>query len=65
MNRVRSIQDSFHKGIQKRLENAGVKVIDAEASLNTAALNTTATHVELDAQGYVKIDEQFHPFHLR
>ncbi len=32
MQRVRSIRDSFNQGIQKRLEDAGVKVVFAEAS---------------------------------
>lgn len=32
MQRVRSIRDSFNQSIQKRLENAGVKVVFAEAS---------------------------------
>lgn len=32
MRRVRSIRDSFNQGIQKRLEDAGVEVVFAEAS---------------------------------
>jgi pyruvate/2-oxoglutarate dehydrogenase complex dihydrolipoamide dehydrogenase (E3) component len=32
MQRVRSIRDSFHEGVAKRLEDAGVKVVHAEAS---------------------------------
>jgi pyruvate/2-oxoglutarate dehydrogenase complex dihydrolipoamide dehydrogenase (E3) component len=32
MERVRGIRDSFNEGVRKRLEDAGVKVICAEAS---------------------------------
>ena len=32
MQRVRSIRDSFNQGIRKRLEDAGVKIVFAEAS---------------------------------
>ena len=32
MRRVRSVRDSFNQGIQKRLEDAGVEVVFAEAS---------------------------------
>lgn len=32
MQRVRSIRDNFHEGVAKRLEDAGVQVVHAEAS---------------------------------
>ncbi len=48
MRRVRSIRDSFNQGIQKRLEDAGVEVVFAEASF-TAQRVVTGRGVTMQA----------------
>ena len=40
MQRVRSIRDSFNQGVSKRLEDAGVKIVWAEASFTEQRIVT-------------------------
>jgi pyruvate/2-oxoglutarate dehydrogenase complex dihydrolipoamide dehydrogenase (E3) component len=48
MQRVRSIRDSFNQGVKKRLEDAGVKIVFAEASF-TGERTVTGGNVTVQA----------------
>ncbi len=48
MQRVRSIRDSFHQGVRTRLESAGVRIVDAEASF-TAPRTVKGGELEVQA----------------